>query len=166
MRPRRLKQYCLQLDIALWCKNQIEHSIWDDSLLLSNCACLLDFSSLSTLAGLSYHICGKLEVAFKASPSSQHQHCTDETQKAEEVLRLRRSVFWVHPIQNSTSLWLHFCWVSSRSSLVFLADRLRHAWSLQLILLQLILIRLVMFLVLVHHRIALFLMLISGTGMR
>ena len=26
------------------------------------------YSSLSTLAGLSYHICGKLEVAFKASP--------------------------------------------------------------------------------------------------
>ena len=43
-------------------------------------------SSLSTLAGLSYHICGKLEVAFKASPSSQHQHCTDEAQKAETVL--------------------------------------------------------------------------------
>ena len=36
--------------------------------------------------GLSYHICGKLEVAFKASPSSQHQHCTDEAQKAETVL--------------------------------------------------------------------------------
>ena len=33
-----------------------------------------------------YHICGKLEVAFKASPSSQHQHCTDEAQKAETVL--------------------------------------------------------------------------------
>ena len=31
-------------------------------------------------------ICGKLEVAFKASPSSQHQHCTDEAQKAETVL--------------------------------------------------------------------------------
>jgi len=25
-------------------------------------------------------------VAFKASPSSQHQHCTDEAQKAETVL--------------------------------------------------------------------------------
>ena len=86
MRPRRPKQYCLQLDIALWCKNQIEHSIWDESLLLSNCACSLDHSSLSTLAGLSYHICGKLEVAFKASPSSQHQHCTDEAQ--------RRPYFW------------------------------------------------------------------------
>ena len=76
----------LQLDIALWCKNQIEHSIWDESLLLSNCACSLEYSSLSTLAGLSYHICGKLEVAFKGSPSSQHQHCTDEAQKAETVL--------------------------------------------------------------------------------
>ena len=81
-----LKQYCLQLDIALWCKNQIEHSIWDESVLLSNCARSLEFSSSSTLAGLSYHICGKLEVAFKASPSSQHQHCTDEAQKAETVL--------------------------------------------------------------------------------
>ena len=86
MRPRRPKQYCLQLDIALWCKNQIEHSIWDESLLLSNCARSLEYSSSSTLAGLSYHICGKLEVAFIASPSSQHQHCTDEAQKAETVL--------------------------------------------------------------------------------
>ena len=25
-------------------------------------------------------------MAFKASPSSQHQHCTDEAQKAETVL--------------------------------------------------------------------------------
>ena len=41
---------------------------------------------LSTLPGLSYHICGKLEVSFKASPSSQHQHCPDEAQKAETVL--------------------------------------------------------------------------------
>ena len=86
MRPRRPKQYCLQLDIALWCENQIGHSIWDESLLLSNCARSLEFSSSSTLAGLSYHICGKLEVAFKGSPSSQHQHCTDEAQKAETVL--------------------------------------------------------------------------------
>ena len=86
MRPRRPKQYCLQLDIALWCKNQIEHSIWDESLLFSNCARSLEYSSWSTLAGLSYHICGKLEVAFKGSPSSQHQHCTDEAQ--------RRPYFW------------------------------------------------------------------------
>ena len=86
MRPRRPKQYCLQLDIALWCKTQIEHSIWDESLLFSNCARSLEYSSSSTLAGLSYHNCGKLEVAFKASPSSQHQHCTDEAQKAETVL--------------------------------------------------------------------------------
>ena len=70
----------------LWCKNQIEHSIWDESLLFSNCARSLEYSTSSTLAGLSYHICGKLEVAFKASPSSQHQHCTDEAQKAETVL--------------------------------------------------------------------------------
>ena len=80
------KKNCLQLHIALWCKNQIEHSIWDESLLLSNCARSLEYSSSSTLAGLSYHICGKLEVAFKGSPSSQHQHCTDEAQKAETVL--------------------------------------------------------------------------------
>ena len=85
MRPRRPKQYCLQLDIALWCKTQMEHSIWDEYSLFCNCACSLAYSSLSTLAGLSYHICGKLEVAFKASPSSQHQHCTDEAQKAETV---------------------------------------------------------------------------------
>ena len=83
------KKNCLQLDIALWCKNQIEHSFWDESLLLCNCACSLEYSSLSTLAGLSYHICGKLEVAFKASPSSQHQHCTDEAQKAESVQSYR-----------------------------------------------------------------------------
>ena len=82
----KYKKNCLQLDIALWCKNQIEHSIWDESLLFSNCARSLEYSSLSTLAGLSYHICGKLEVTFKGSPSSQHQHCTDEAQKAETVL--------------------------------------------------------------------------------
>ena len=78
--------YIYILDIALWCKNQIEHSIWDESLLFGNCARSLEYSSSSTLAGLSYHICGKLEVGFKASPSSQHQHCTDEAQKAESVL--------------------------------------------------------------------------------
>ena len=78
--------FYIYIYIALWCKNQIEHSIWDESLLFCNCACSLEYSSLSTLAGLSYHICGKLEVAFKASPSSQHQHCTDEAQKAETVL--------------------------------------------------------------------------------
>ena len=83
---KKKKKYCLQLDIALWCINQIEHFIWDESLLLCNYACSLEYSSLNTLAGLSYHICGKLEVAFKGSPSSQHQHCTDEAQKAETVL--------------------------------------------------------------------------------
>ena len=82
MRPRRRKQYCLQLDTALWCKNQIDHSIWAESLLICNCACSLEYSSLSTLARLSYHICGKLEVAFKASPSPQHQHCNDEAQSS------------------------------------------------------------------------------------
>ena len=52
------------------------------TLYIYICARTLEYSSSSTLAGLSYHICGKLEVAFKASPSSQHQHCTDEAQKA------------------------------------------------------------------------------------
>ena len=90
MRPRRPKQYCLQLDIGIWRKNQIEHSIWDESLLFSNCARSLEYSSSSTLAGLSYHICGKLEVAFKASPS--YQHCTDEAQ--DVYLTLFRQVVW------------------------------------------------------------------------
>ena len=56
------------------------------NLKFSNCARSLEYSSSSTLAGLSYHICGKLEVIFKGSPSSQHQHCTDEAQEAETVL--------------------------------------------------------------------------------
>ena len=92
----------MQLDIALWCKNQIEHSIWDESLLFSNCARSLEYSSSSTLAGLSYHICGKLEVAFKGSPSSQHQHCTDEAQKAETVQLL---AFWLSS-KGSVSLFI------------------------------------------------------------
>ena len=74
---------------------QIEHSIWDESLLLCNCACSLEYSSLSTLAGLSYHICGKLEVAFQGSPSSQYQHCTDEAQKAEIVLSAVIYIYFV-----------------------------------------------------------------------
>ena len=45
--------------VALWCKNQIKRSIWDESLLLSNCAYSLENSSLSTLVGLRYHICEK-----------------------------------------------------------------------------------------------------------
>ena len=61
-------------------------------------ACSLEYSSLSTLAGLSYHICGKLEVAFKASPSSQHQHFTDEAQFLTGGLvvrsRIVSSVVW------------------------------------------------------------------------
>ena len=89
----KYKKNCLQLDIALWCKNQIEHSIWDESLLFSNCARSLEYSSSNTLTGLSYHICGKLEVAFIGSPSSQHQHCTDEAQKAETVLALVTFLF-------------------------------------------------------------------------
>ena len=92
----------MQLDIALWCKNQIEHSIWDESLLFSNCARSLEYSSSSTLAGLSYHICGKLEVAFKGSPSSHHQHCTDEAQKAETVQLL---AFWLSS-RGSVSLFI------------------------------------------------------------
>ena len=59
----------------------------------THCASSLEYSSLSTLAGLSYHICGKLEVAFKGSASSQHQHCTDEAQKAETVGALSDVLF-------------------------------------------------------------------------
>ena len=33
-------------------------------------------------------------MAFKASPSSQHQHCTDEAQKAETVLVEWSGVEW------------------------------------------------------------------------
>ena len=58
MKPRGPKQYCLLLYIVIYI----------------------------LYIGLSYHICGKLEVASKGSPSSQHQHCTDEAQKAETVL--------------------------------------------------------------------------------
>ena len=65
MRPRRPKQYCLQLDIALWCENQIEHSIWDESLLFSNCARSLEFSSSSTLAGLSTTFVGSSRWPLK-----------------------------------------------------------------------------------------------------
>ena len=83
---QKKKKYCLQLDIALWCKNQIEHFIWDESLLLSNCACSLEYSSWSTLAGLIYHICGKLEVVFKASHLTPQQHCTDKAEKVDTVL--------------------------------------------------------------------------------
>ena len=46
--------------------------------------------------GLSYHICGKLEVALKVSPSSQHQHCTDEAQKAETVLSAVRYIYIIY----------------------------------------------------------------------
>ena len=35
----------IQLDIALWCKNQIEHSIWYESLLFSNCARSIEYSN-------------------------------------------------------------------------------------------------------------------------
>ena len=69
----------MQLDIALWCKNQIEHSIWDESLLF-NC---LEHSGRTELPHL-----WEARVAFKASPSSQHQHCTDEAQKAKTVLSI------------------------------------------------------------------------------
>ena len=32
-------------------------------------------------------------MAFKGSPSSQHQHCTDEAQKAEKVLSAVRYIY-------------------------------------------------------------------------
>ena len=95
----------MQLDIALWCKNQIEHSIWDESLLFSNCARSLEYSSSSTLAGLSYHICGKLEVAFNGLPSSQHQHCTDEAQKAETVLSAVSYIYIYIYIYTKITVW-------------------------------------------------------------
>ena len=119
MRPRRPKQYCLQLDIALWCKNQIEHSIWDESLLFSNCARSLEYCSSSTLAGLSYHICGKLEVAFKTSPSSQHQHCTDEAQRAETVLsavslsRLHADIYIYKQVGKLLKSWVDGCLIQN-----------------------------------------------------
>ena len=56
------------------------------SLLLCNCACSLEYSSLSTLAGLSYHICGKLEVAFKALPSSLHFRVSCSRTHQTEIL--------------------------------------------------------------------------------
>ena len=59
---------------------------------------------MSTLAGLSYHICGKLEVAFKDSPSSQHQHCTDEAQKAEIVLSAVRDTYIYSQFSRGTVL--------------------------------------------------------------
>ena len=68
------------------CSNQRTSERAQHIYIFSNCARSLKYSSSSTLAGLSYHICGELEVAFKGSPSSQHQHCTDEAQKTETVL--------------------------------------------------------------------------------
>ena len=38
-------------------------------------------------------------MAFKGSPSSQHQHCTDETQKAETVLS---AVIYIYIYQHCT----------------------------------------------------------------
>ena len=35
---------------------------------------------------LCVYLCGTFGVAFSALPLSQHQHCTDEAQKAETVL--------------------------------------------------------------------------------
>ena len=55
---RRPNQYFLQLDIALWCKNQIEHSICDESLLFCICACSLEYSSESVLrSGSRFSFC-------------------------------------------------------------------------------------------------------------
>ena len=52
-----------------------------------HCACSLVFSSLSTLAWLrQYHKCGIIWGDHMGLPPSQHQHCTDESQKAETVL--------------------------------------------------------------------------------
>ena len=55
-------------------------------------------SQSKSISVACYHICGKLEVAFKASPSSQHQHCTDEAQKAETVLSAVIYIYIYHLI--------------------------------------------------------------------
>ena len=50
---------------AISCLDSPSHPIYIYIYIQSTTEC----SSLSTLAGLSFHICGKLEVAFKASPN-------------------------------------------------------------------------------------------------
>ena len=43
-------------------------------------------------------------MAFKASPSSQHQHCTDEAQKAETVLSAVSYIYiYTHLLQKTLS---------------------------------------------------------------
>ena len=73
-------------------------------------------------------------MAFKASPSSQHQHCTDEAQKAEEVLRLRRSVFLGPPNTELYQFVASFL-LGFKPTVVNLFGGPATPWSLQLILL-------------------------------
>ena len=44
-------------------------------------------------------------MAFKASPSSQHQHCTDEAQKAETVLSAVIYIYIYIYMQLDIALW-------------------------------------------------------------
>ena len=39
-------------------------------------------------------------MAFKGSPSSQHQHCTDEAQKAETVLSAVIYIYIYHKVKD------------------------------------------------------------------
>ena len=51
-------------------------------------------------------------MAFIGSPSSQHQHCTDEAQKAETVLS---AVIYIKEIKNAPSALLSY--ISTREFL-------------------------------------------------
>ena len=44
-------------------------------------------------------------MAFKASPSSQHQHCTDEAQKAETVLSAVIYIYIYIYIYTKITVW-------------------------------------------------------------
>ena len=107
--------FCLRDDTKMATRKQVE------SLLFCIYACSLEYSSLSTQAGLRYHICGKLELAFKASPSSQH--CTDEAQEAETVLQL------VISISISISIYIYIYLYNNPSySRILIGSRL---WSIR-----------------------------------
>ena len=54
-------------------------------------------------------------MAFKASPSSQYQHCTDEAQKAETVLSavIYIYIFIIHQIFSLARDWSkHVTWAN------------------------------------------------------
>ena len=46
-------------------------------------------------------------MAFKASPSSQHQHCTDEAQKAEAVLSAVSYIYIYTPVFKNVAILKH-----------------------------------------------------------